>query len=82
MLLGQILPNGGSIRVLGEVPGESDIVPGSSVGYAPQVRCVIATCPDTPQEIALYPELSVEEMLHFHGRLHRMDHEYFLQRKA
>ena len=34
------------------------------------------------QEIALYQDLSVEEMLVFHGRLHRMDSEYFQQRKA
>lgn len=34
-------------------------VPGSGVGYA-------------PQEIALYPDLSIAETLRFHGRLHGM----------
>lgn len=45
MLLGQILPDEGSIRVLGGVPGESDVVPGSSVGYSPQViGCILQYC--------------------------------------
>lgn len=35
-------------------------IPGSDVGYA-------------PQEIALYPDLSIAETLRFHGRLHGMN---------
>lgn len=43
-------------------------VPGSGVGYA-------------PQEIALYPDLSIAETLLFHGRLHGMTAERISERQ-
>jgi len=49
-----------------EVKGE---IPGSDVGYS-------------PQEIALYPDLSIAETLRFHGRLHGMDADRILARQS
>ena len=49
-----------------EVKGE---IPGSDVGYS-------------PQEIALYPALSIAETLRFHGRLHGMDPNRILARQS
>lgn len=49
-----------------EVKGE---IPGSDVGYS-------------PQEIALYPDLSIAETLRFHGRLHGMDANRILARQS
>ena len=49
-----------------EVKGE---IPGSDVGYS-------------PQEIALYPDLSIAETLRFHGRLHGMDPNRILARQS
>ena len=46
----------------------SGAIPGSDVGYA-------------PQEIALYPDLSIAETLRFHGRLHSMEPERILKRQ-
>ena len=44
-------------------------IPGSDVGYS-------------PQEIALYPDLSIAETLRFHGRLHGMKAEQILSRQS
>ena len=44
-------------------------IPGSDVGYS-------------PQEIALYPDLSIAETLRFHGRLHGMDASRILSRQS
>jgi len=44
-------------------------VPGSGVGYS-------------PQEIALYPDLSISETLTFHGRLHSMTVEAIAERQS
>ena len=49
-----------------DVTGE---IPGSDVGYS-------------PQEIALYPDLSIAETLRFHGRLHGMDADRILARQS
>lgn len=51
----------------GEVEVRAE-VPGSGVGYA-------------PQEIALYPDLSIAETLLFHGRLHGMTTERISERQ-
>lgn len=60
VLLGRLIPESGSISVLGCIPGEKGApIPGRSVGYS-------------PQEIALYEDLSIAETLKFHGRLHGM----------
>jgi len=44
-------------------------IPGSDVGYS-------------PQEIALYPDLSIAETMRFHGRLHGMKAEAILSRQS
>jgi len=49
-----------------EVKGE---IPGSDVGYS-------------PQEIALYPDLSIAETMRFHGRLHGMKSNQILSRQS
>ncbi len=49
-----------------DVKGE---IPGSDVGYS-------------PQEIALYPDLSIGETMRFHGRLHGMDAARILDRQS
>lgn len=60
VILGRLVPQRGTVRVLGSTPGEpGSPVPGSAVGYS-------------PQEIALYEDLSIHETLLFHSRLQRM----------
>lgn len=61
MILGRILPDLGSIRVFGIEPHSchSDI-PGPGVGYM-------------PQEIALFDEFTIEEMLTYFGKIFRME---------
>ena len=49
-----------------DVKGE---IPGSDVGYS-------------PQEIALYPDLSIAETMRFHGRLHGMEASRILSRQS
>ena len=68
VILGRLIPEKGEIKVLGSLPGEKDsLIPGSAVGYS-------------PQEIALYADLSIAETLRFHGRLHGMTVEKINQR--
>jgi len=68
VILGRLIPENGQINVLGSFPGEKGSkIPGSAVGYA-------------PQEIALYPDLSIAETLRFHGRLHGMSQEKIIER--
>ena len=60
VVLGRLIPDSGEVSVLGGLPGSKGCaVPGSDVGYS-------------PQEIALYDDLSIHETLLFHGRLHKM----------
>jgi ABC-type multidrug transport system ATPase subunit len=60
VILGRLIPEAGEVRVLGSSPGSTgSSVPGSAVGYS-------------PQEIALYFDLSIAETFLFHGRLHGM----------
>ena len=68
-MLGRLSPEQGAMSVLGSVPGEEgSAIPGSAVGYS-------------PQEIALYHDLSIAETLLFHGRLHGMNIEAILTRQ-
>ncbi len=68
VILGRLIPEKGEIKVLGSLPGEKgSLIPGSAVGYS-------------PQEIALYADLSIAETLRFHGRLHGMTVEKINQR--
>ena len=69
VILGRLVPESGSTIVLGGTPGDKgSVIPGSAVGYS-------------PQEIALYPDLSIAETLSFHGRLHGMSKDEVLTRQ-
>ncbi len=70
VVLGRLVPEAGDVDVLGSRPGETgSAVPGSAVGYS-------------PQEIALYEDLSIAETFLFHGRLHGMPIERIRERQA
>ena len=70
VVLGRLIPEAGEVSVLGAPPGEKGSpVPGSAVGYS-------------PQEIALYEDLTIAESLLFHGRLHGMPIERIRERQA
>jgi ABC-type multidrug transport system ATPase subunit len=70
VILGRLIPESGDVRVLGDTPGETgSAVPGSAVGYS-------------PQEIALYDDLSISETMRFHGRLHGMDSQSIVERES
>ncbi|XP_054710779.1 LOW QUALITY PROTEIN: ABC transporter G family member 20-like [Uloborus diversus] len=61
-IVGRHHPSSGSIKIYGRVPGERGFcVPGPGVGFM-------------PQELALYPEITMEETLTYFGRLYLMDH--------
>jgi len=67
-LLAQLDPKEGEIRVFGEKPGSANSeVPGHDVGYM-------------PQEIALYDEFTIEQNLHFYGKVHNMPKKEFKKR--
>ncbi len=69
VILGFLIPESGKMLVLGDPPGTpTSKVPGSAVGYS-------------PQELALYLDLSIHETLLFHGRLHGMENEDILKRE-
>jgi len=60
MILGRLQPLTGSIRVFGCEPGSSaSNIPGLGVGYM-------------PQELALFYLLTIDEVLHYYGRLYGM----------
>ena len=70
VLLGRLVPWGGTALALGSAPGEPGApVPGPAVGYA-------------PQELALYEDLSISETLRFHGRLQLLEPAQIAQREA
>ena len=70
VLLGRLVPWGGTALALGSAPGEPGApVPGPAVGYA-------------PQELALYEDLSISETLRFHGRLQLLEPAQVAQREA
>uniref|UniRef100_T1J7J0 ABC transporter domain-containing protein n=1 Tax=Strigamia maritima TaxID=126957 RepID=T1J7J0_STRMM len=59
-VVGRSHPNKGIIKVYGHTPGSVESkVPGSRIGYM-------------PQELALYEELNIMEILNYFGRLHHM----------
>jgi len=62
ILIGRLIPTVyKNLHVLGDVPGKSNhIIPGPSLGYS-------------PQETALYEELSIKETFEFHGNLQGME---------
>lgn len=69
VILGRIRPESGSVSVLGAKVGTPECtVPGSNVGYS-------------PQEIALYEDLTISETLLFHGRLHQMSKDNIVKRQ-
>ena len=70
VLLGRLVPWGGTVLALGSAPGEPGApVPGPAVGYS-------------PQELALYEDLSIGETLRFHGRLQLLEPAQVAQREA
>ena len=70
VLLGRLVPWGGTALALGSAPGEPGApVPGPAIGYA-------------PQELALYEDLSIGETLRFHGRLQLLEPAQVAQREA
>jgi len=67
-VLGSLKPKSGSIRVFGIKPGSKlSGVPGSDVGYM-------------PQEIALFNEFTIQEILLYFGILHHMNRNTINQR--
>ncbi len=69
VILGFLIPESGEVVVLGNSPGTpASKVPGSAVGYS-------------PQELALYLDLTIHETLLFHGRLHGMSNEEIMKRE-
>lgn len=62
-ILGQLQPKSGYIKIFGQKPGSRLCpVPGPGVGYM-------------PQELALFPELTVQETLRYFGQLYKMPTE-------
>lgn len=67
-LLNQLIPTSGDIRIFGKTPGsKGSNVPGHGVGFM-------------PQEIALYLEFSIQEIITYFGRLHRLKEKDIQQR--
>lgn len=59
-IVGRLHPNQGAVKIFGKTPGEAGSkVPGSSIGYM-------------PQELALFPDFTIEETLTYFGRLYHM----------
>jgi len=59
-IVGRLNPNEGSVKVFGKTPGEpGSKVPGSSIGYM-------------PQELALFPDFTIEETLTYFSRLYHL----------
>lgn len=69
VLLGRHTADEGSVAIFGRAPhSPGHPVPGHWVGY-------------TPQEIALYADLSIAETLRFHASMHQMSGDDFEHRK-
>lgn len=59
-IVGRLHPNEGTVKIFGKTPGEAGSkVPGSSIGYM-------------PQELALFPDFTIEETLNYFGRLYHL----------
>ncbi|PRP88024.1 hypothetical protein PROFUN_04452 [Planoprotostelium fungivorum] len=68
IILGRLEPTSGGVEVLGEPPNTKHHgIPGRRLGYS-------------PQEMALYTDLTVFETLQFYGRLHGLVGQEFLDR--
>ena len=68
LILGRLQPKSGSIRVFGAKPNSKDSnIPGSGVGYM-------------PQNIALFNEFTVEEILKYYAIIYDMNSEDIQQR--
>ena len=66
--MGRLQASKGSIKVFGKTPGEpGSRVPGASIGYM-------------PQELALFPDFTVEETLTYFGRLYHLKDKVIGQR--
>ncbi|XP_076438732.1 ABC transporter G family member 20-like isoform X2 [Babylonia areolata] len=62
-IVGLLKVDSGSLLAMGDVPGARDhSIPGPMVGYM-------------PQDISLYNELTIEELLMYYGRVHGMTKE-------
>ena len=60
IILGRLKPLTGSVRIFGEEPGtDASRIPGVGVGYM-------------PQELALFKLLTINEVLHYYGRIYGM----------
>src|SRR6218665_3640526 len=61
IILGRLKPLSGSVKIFGEAPGtHASQIPGTGVGYM-------------PQELALFKLLTINEVLHYYGRIYGMD---------
>ena len=68
-LVGRLELNDGEMIVLGKRPGSRrHEIPGRLVGYM-------------PQEVALYKDFTISEMLHHFGRLHHMSRKDILSQE-
>ena len=69
-IVGRLHPNEGSIKVFGKTPGEpGSKVPGASIGYM-------------PQELALFPDFTIEETLSYFSRLYHLKDKVIGERIA
>ena len=67
-IVGRLQPDEGEIRIFGKIPGSAGSkVPGSQIGYM-------------PQEIALFPDFTIEETLLYFGNLYRLRSSMIKQR--
>ncbi|KAF8781921.1 ABC transporter G family member 23 like protein [Argiope bruennichi] len=67
-IVGRHQPSSGTIKIFGKSPGHDDCtVPGPGVGFM-------------PQELALYPEITMKETLTYFGRLYQMDRSAIKER--
>lgn len=67
-IVGRIKPQQGTVRVFGYQPNEpGSQIPGPSVGYM-------------PQEVAVYDEFTINEMLFYFGRLFHLEPKFLNER--
>ena len=60
-ILGRLKPNSGNVQIFGSKPGTSEChIPGAGVGYM-------------PQELGLYFEFTIKEILTYFGRIYAMN---------
>ncbi|CAG2177469.1 unnamed protein product, partial [Oppiella nova] len=70
VILGRLKPTHGSIRVFGAQPGtKGSAIPGAGVGYM-------------PQELALFDEFTINEILIYYGMLYHIKREELMNRIA